>query len=163
MRSAVEVAHPASGYSRTDSAGLTLVETLVAIFVAALFLIMLYTLNSVVGVGTAKAREMAVAAAYADHYLQWQTTDKTDQRTALTAICASTPNLVDLTANPNAAGQVIANVTTADPDFPLPSPVSTTWRGFFPAGCSATAPMLWTLKIIWGPSNQTVQQAIYVR
>lgn len=158
MRSAAQV-----GPWRPNAAGMTLIEVLVATVVAALFLLTLYALNSLVETGAARVRDMAIAAAYADHYLQWQTTDKTDRRTALTSTCGSTPSLVDLVANPSAAGAVIGTSNAADPDYPLPPPVSATWRGFFPAGCSATAPMLWTLTVVWGPNNTTVQQAIYVR
>lgn len=144
-----------------DDKGFTIVETMVTLIVAVIFVIALNTLFVTVIRSTASSRNRSEASTLAYSYLRTYAYPGADSSWFT---CDSN---TDLQQNANASGQAIPNAsgTLTSSQTSLPQPVSYSVKALAPYGCAGTAsssPLMIRSTVTYGSEKLTVDHATYL-
>lgn len=150
---------------QSSNQGFTAVETLIAVIVAALFIILLNALYTAVTRASATARNRADASdiaydklrtyAYGGATPTWFTCDTT----------TGSANTNDLTVNPNATGQSLTLGAISAAQTAIPQPVTYSVVALAPYGCNnsnAQSPIMVRSTVTYGPNHDTITHTEYV-
>lgn len=145
------------------SAGFTVVEVLVTIMVAAMFIIALYLLSTSVNSAAAGDRNRANASDIAYGYLRkYATADLTPLTWSNPLVCDNTS---DLTANASASGQILESGTLSSGLNGIPTPVTYKVTALAIYGCSGAnskKPVRVEAQITYGPNSQVIKHTTFV-
>jgi prepilin-type N-terminal cleavage/methylation domain-containing protein len=141
--------------------GFTIIELMVTIFVAALFLGGIVTLTTTYNYFMALARQTSIADNLSYRYLQKYS--RSDYAAVDWFVC---DNESDAVINPSTQGKLLESGTLSGNDTKLPDPVKYEVRTVAPYGCSgnnADEPVLVRSKITYGSTNREIVQTQYTR
>lgn len=144
--------------SRFREDGFTVVETLVTLFVAVLFLVSINLVFTTIGRATASARSRNDAGNLAYNNLR-----KYAYNGASTSWFSCTTTS-DLQQSASATGQVVDSGSVSSAQTTLPQPVTYKIVAIAPYGCTGVSPkppLLIRSSITYGPDNLTIMQASY--
>lgn len=140
-----------------EQKGFTLVETIVTIVVASIFIASIVTLYGSIDQAYSQSHYRAVASDVAYSYLRKYTASGSlSSFTCSTATGSSNTN--DLTINQNAVGQTLESGTVSS----LPKPTTYSVIALAPYGCSGTnagKPLIIRSTVTYGANNASIQHA----
>lgn len=141
------------------SRGFTIVEVLVTIFIATVFIIAIAVLYGLVVANTAAARNRADASDLA--YQNLRTYAYSGATPASWSITFSCDNNSDYQSNPSAPGQLLDHGSLSSAQTTMPQPVNYQITAIAPFGCGGP-PILVRSQVTYGPDNIKVEHESYV-